>query len=257
MPTSDRKFRVFLCHASQDKPIVRELYQRLLAEDWIDPWLDEEKLLPGQDWDLEIEKAVENADAVIVCLSNKSMKKEGYIQREFRFVLDLALEKPEGTIFIIPLFLEDCQLPRQLRSWQYVSYFPDAYKSSAYEKLLASLRLRNNSLLTEQTFAPEKKDRAFLKPEKVNKTKMSLKKLGQKKELDPILLRKAIHSAYDLPEFIILCNDLGIHYDDLRGLTFETKIMELIDWHVRRRKYADLVQKVLGDHSYLDEIFKK
>jgi len=45
----DRKLRVFLCHASQDKPVVRELYQRLNAEGWIDPWLDEEKLLPGQD----------------------------------------------------------------------------------------------------------------------------------------------------------------------------------------------------------------
>ncbi len=30
-----RKLRVFLCHASQDKLIVRELYQRLLAEGWI------------------------------------------------------------------------------------------------------------------------------------------------------------------------------------------------------------------------------
>jgi len=50
MPTTDRKLRVFLCHASQDKPIVRELYQRLDAEGWIDPWLDEEKLLPSQDW---------------------------------------------------------------------------------------------------------------------------------------------------------------------------------------------------------------
>ena len=47
MPES-RKLRVFLCHASQDKPIVRELYQRLLAEGWIDPWLDEKKLLFGQ-----------------------------------------------------------------------------------------------------------------------------------------------------------------------------------------------------------------
>ena len=37
----DRKLRVFLCHASQDKPVVRELYQRLLAEGWIDPWMDE------------------------------------------------------------------------------------------------------------------------------------------------------------------------------------------------------------------------
>jgi hypothetical protein len=56
MPITDRKLRVFLCHSSQDKPIVRELYQRLNAEGWIDPGLDEEKLLPGQDWDMEIEK---------------------------------------------------------------------------------------------------------------------------------------------------------------------------------------------------------
>jgi hypothetical protein len=44
-----RKLRVFLCHASQDKPNVRDLYNRLVAESWIDPWLDESKLPPGQD----------------------------------------------------------------------------------------------------------------------------------------------------------------------------------------------------------------
>src|SRR5512141_1313450 len=112
-----RKLRVFLCHASQDKPIVRELCQRLGAEGWIDPWLDEEKLLPGQDWDLEIEKAVEAADVVIVCVSNRSVSKEGYVQKEIRKVLDIALEKPEETIFIIPLRLDECELPRRLRTW--------------------------------------------------------------------------------------------------------------------------------------------
>ena len=75
--TESRKLRVFLCHASQDKPVVRELYQRLLAEGWIDPWLDEEKLLPGQDWGMEIEKAVENTDVVVVFLSDNSVTKEG------------------------------------------------------------------------------------------------------------------------------------------------------------------------------------
>jgi len=40
-----RELRVFLGHASPDKPIVRELYQRLNNEDWIDPWQDEEKFL--------------------------------------------------------------------------------------------------------------------------------------------------------------------------------------------------------------------
>ena len=59
--------------------MVRELYGQLLAKCWIDPWLDEEKLFPGQDWDMEIEKAVEAADAVLVCLSNNSISKEGYV----------------------------------------------------------------------------------------------------------------------------------------------------------------------------------
>jgi len=36
---TDRKLKVLLCHASQDKPIVCELYQLLAVEGWIDPWL--------------------------------------------------------------------------------------------------------------------------------------------------------------------------------------------------------------------------
>jgi hypothetical protein len=144
--TEPRKLCIFLCHSSQDKPIVRELYQRLKAENWIDPWLDEEKLLPGQDWDLEIEKTVETADAVIVCLSNNSVTKEGYVQRELRFVLDIALEKPEGTIFIIPLRLDNCESPRRLRLWQYVDYFPESQKDKAFGRLVESLSLRKQKL---------------------------------------------------------------------------------------------------------------
>ena len=143
MPTNtDRKLRVFLCHSSQDKPIVRELYQRLNAEGWIDPWLDEENLLPGQDWDFEIEKAVETADAVIVCLSNNSVTKEGYVQKEVRKVLDVADEKPEGTIFVIPVRINEVQIPRRLKMWQYVDFFPSNQKSSSYIRVIASLKKR-------------------------------------------------------------------------------------------------------------------
>ncbi len=146
MTETRRRLRVFLCHSSQDKPIVRELYQRLNAEGWIDPWLDEEKLLPGQDWDLEIEKAAEAADAVIVCLSNNSVNKEGYVQRELKFVLDIAQEKPEGTIFIIPVRLEDIQPPRRLRSWQYADYFPIQQIEKGYQRVLGGLNARANTL---------------------------------------------------------------------------------------------------------------
>jgi len=100
------------------------------------------KALPGQDWDLEIEKAVEAADAVVVCLSNNSVSKEDYIQRELRFVLRLADFKPEGSVFVIPVRLDDCPMPRRLSMWQYVDYFSEARKGWAYERLLGSLKVR-------------------------------------------------------------------------------------------------------------------
>ena len=143
---ADRKLRVFLCHASQDKPVVRELYRRLFAEDWIDHWLDEVKLLPGQDWNLEIEKAVETSDAVVVCVSSISLAKEGYVQKELRQVLDIALEKLYEAIFVIPVKLDNCELPRQLRDRQALDYFPESRQAAAYDRLKASLKIRKDRL---------------------------------------------------------------------------------------------------------------
>jgi hypothetical protein len=137
---------------------VRELYQKLRAESWIEPWLDEEELYPGQDWNMEIEKAVETADAIIVCLTKNSINKEGYVQRELRLVLDIALTKPEDTIFVIPLRLEECELPRRLRAWQYADYF-EGQRERAFQRLLVSLKRRADSLDLgiEQSILEEKK----------------------------------------------------------------------------------------------------
>jgi formylglycine-generating enzyme required for sulfatase activity len=152
--TSNRPLRVFLCHSSNDKPVVRELYQKLCAEDWIKPWLDEEELYPGQDWNLEIEKAVEAADAILVCLSKNSITKEGYVQRELRIVLDYADYKPEGTLYIIPVRLEECDPPRRLRAWQYADYFPIEGRERAFQRLLVSLKRRADSLGLKNTVSP-------------------------------------------------------------------------------------------------------
>jgi hypothetical protein len=141
-----RKLRVFLCHAPQDTPVVRELYRRFLAGGWIDPWLDEEKLLPGQDRNLEIDKAIESAGAVIVFLSTASVTKEGYVQKEMRHIMDLAMQKPEGATFVLPLRLDDCDLPRSLRAYQHVDYFPESQRKQSLKRLLESLKLRAESL---------------------------------------------------------------------------------------------------------------
>jgi formylglycine-generating enzyme required for sulfatase activity len=140
-----RPLRVFLCHSSHDKPAVRELYQKLCAESWIDPWLDEENLYPGQDWNLEIEKAIEETDVILVCLSNNSITKEGYVQREIRIALDYADYKPEGTLFIIPVRLEECNPPKRLARWQYADYF-EGQRERGLKRLLVSLKRRGEEL---------------------------------------------------------------------------------------------------------------
>jgi formylglycine-generating enzyme required for sulfatase activity len=52
------------------------------------------------------------------------------------------MNMPEGAIFLIPLKLEDCEVPRRIRTWQWVDYFPPANRVNAYKRLLASLKLR-------------------------------------------------------------------------------------------------------------------
>jgi formylglycine-generating enzyme required for sulfatase activity len=141
-----RPLSVFLCHASQDKPAVRELYKRLSVEKWIDPWLDEENLLPGQDFDFEIVKAARDADAIIICLSKISVAKEGYVNKEIRRALDVADEKPEGAIYVIPLRLDECEPSfERLKKLHWADYFT----SNAHEKLIKSLRARAVALKIE------------------------------------------------------------------------------------------------------------
>lgn len=140
-PPTTRRLRVFLCHSSSDKPAVRNLYHRL-CRNGIDPWLDEENLLPGQDWQQEIPKAVRNSDVVVVCLSQGAINKAGYLQKEIRYALDVADEQPEGTIFLIPLKLEECDVPDRLNRWQWVNFFDER----GYDRLMLALSARAANL---------------------------------------------------------------------------------------------------------------
>jgi len=132
-----RPLRIFLCHASQDKPAVWNLY-RYLKQRGVQPWLDQADLLPGQNWEVEIPNALFASDVILVCLSKNSVNKEGYVQKEIAFALDKALEKPEGTIFIIPVKLEECEVPRRLGMYQWVDYF----RTDGKRRLLLGLSLR-------------------------------------------------------------------------------------------------------------------
>src|SRR5262249_49331321 len=105
-------------------------------------------------WVEEIPKAVRASDVVIVCLSGGSINKEGYVNKEVKIALDVADEKPEGAIFVIPLKLEDCQVPNRLSHWQWVNFFGDE-REKAYGRLLRALHTRAESLEMEITANPQ------------------------------------------------------------------------------------------------------
>jgi formylglycine-generating enzyme required for sulfatase activity len=143
-----KKLQVFLCHASLDKPQVRELY-KYLRRRGIAPWLDAENLLPGQDWQVEIPQALLASDAIIVCLSKNSVNKEGYVQKEITFALDKAQEKLAGAIFIIPAKLEECDVPARLNRYQWV----DLHQPGGYQRLMRGLKRRAEQL--QRTYVDE------------------------------------------------------------------------------------------------------
>jgi len=176
--------RIFLCHSSSDKPPVRDLYKRL-KKDGFDPWLDEENLLPGQKWQIEIPKAVMASDVVIVCLSHKAINKAGYIQKEIKDALDAADEQPEGTIFLIPLKLEECNVPERLRDLHWVNYFED----NGYIKLIRSLIQRAKTITADN-------DRGlkFIKKQ----TEEEFEENNIKKRTEPIIISKTFTNSIDM-----------------------------------------------------------
>ena len=63
------KFDVFLSHNSQDKPTVRILKQKLVNAGVV-AWLDEDELVPGKNWQPEIEAGMKASISAVVCFGS-------------------------------------------------------------------------------------------------------------------------------------------------------------------------------------------
>ncbi len=127
--------KVFLCYSHTDREVIRPLYSRL-KKDGVELWLDREKLLPGQNWEDEIRKAIIRSHVVIVCLSRHFNKQKGYRHEELKIALEKAALLPDDEIFIIPARLEKCDTPDSLRHLHRV----DLFEVDGYNKLMQALR---------------------------------------------------------------------------------------------------------------------
>ena len=81
--------------------------------------------MPGQNWPRAIESAIETSDFFIACFSGDSVSKKGGFQAEIRYALDCARQVPLDEIFLVPVRLDPCAVPRTIeKQYQYVDLFP-------------------------------------------------------------------------------------------------------------------------------------
>ena len=116
--------RVFLCHASEDKPLVQKVSDSLRRAG-CDTWLDQDRkaddsgLRGGDAWDNEIQKQMEASDFCLIFVSRNLLNKSvSYVNREIGFALKRQTYF-RGIPFIIPVLTdENCEPPPELNQIQ-------------------------------------------------------------------------------------------------------------------------------------------
>ena len=130
--------QVFIAYAKEDEAPARRLYEELNLAGFT-PWMDVRKLLAGQNWARAIEAAIESSDFFVACFSGQSVRKKGGFQSEIRYALDCARRMPLDEIYIVPVRLDECTVPRSIQhELQYIDLFPDW--DAGMDRLLTMLR---------------------------------------------------------------------------------------------------------------------
>jgi len=133
---TDQKPKIFLSYAHEDIGMAKRIYQDLKRYG-LDVWFDNESLLPGQDWENEIEKAIETSKYFLVLPSSKGMSERGYVHKEIRLALNFFDKCPEDDIYMIPVRLDDCQpAHRRIKKINWINLFPESEYQNGLKKIL-------------------------------------------------------------------------------------------------------------------------
>lgn len=127
---------VFLCHSSNDKPLVRMVRNDLAARGF-SPWIDEFEINVGDSIVEKIAVAHENASAIIVFLSKSSIE-SGWVKKEWQSGL---MRKLGGIdVALLPARIDNTELPALLSDIMYADFRDN------YEEGLSALfkALKNN-----------------------------------------------------------------------------------------------------------------
>jgi hypothetical protein len=113
---------VFLSYARPDVGKAREVY-KCLTGGRMRVWMDEQELRTGQDWKAEIEKAIRASQVFVACFSTRSVGHRGFFQTELRTAYEVWKTIPPGKVFLLPIRLDDCEIPQAVQSAHCTDFF--------------------------------------------------------------------------------------------------------------------------------------
>ena len=128
--------RIFLSYARENEQKVEKLYRKLYAAGF-KPWMDTKDILPGEQWEPRVPQAIRHSDFFLACLSTNSVNKRGFLQKEIKEALDIWQEMLDSDIYLIPVRLEDCEVPESLRDFQWV----DLFEESGWTRLVKAIQV--------------------------------------------------------------------------------------------------------------------
>ncbi|HKS41034.1 MAG TPA: TIR domain-containing protein [Blastocatellia bacterium] len=127
-PTYD----VFISHSSKDKPVVRELAERLKA-DGLRVWFDEWVIQPGDMIGLKIEQGLEQSRTLILVMSANAFASE-WVTLERHTVMFRDPTNQERRF--IPLLLDNAEIKDMLKQYAHIDWRQKS--DEQYAKLLAA-----------------------------------------------------------------------------------------------------------------------
>lgn len=113
---------LFLSYARVDRGRVEAIYDKL-RENGQSPWMDVKDILPGERWEVKINQAIERSDFFLAFLSQSSVDRRGVLRKELRQALEKWKGMLEDDIYLIPVRLEQCNVPDELVGFQILDLF--------------------------------------------------------------------------------------------------------------------------------------
>ena len=130
-PGDPKSFDVFLSYAREDEPRVAGV-ERALEARGLEVWRDRGQIRPGDSWIGKLQTGLRESRCIVLFHSQKAAASE-WVQREWNVALTVHMP-------IIPVRLDDSELPLLLKPVQSVDFLTGEHLQSAVEGIVSGVR---------------------------------------------------------------------------------------------------------------------